>query len=38
MKFLEAKGALCICQLPLSVDIEDFYIRAQKLMLYSNLC
>ena len=37
MKFLEARGALSICQLPLSVDIEDFYIRAQKLMLYSNL-
>ena len=34
MKLLEARGALCIDQLPLSVDIEDFNIRAQKLMLY----
>ena len=37
MKLLEARGALCIDQLPLSVDIEGFNIRAQKLMLYSDL-
>ena len=37
MKLLEARGALCIGQLPLSVDIEGFNIRAQKLMLYSDL-
>ena len=37
MKLLEARGALCIDQLPLSVDIEDVNIRAQKLMLYSDL-
>ena len=37
MKLLEARGALCIDQLPLSVDIEGFNIRTQKLMLYSDL-
>ena len=37
MKLLEARGNLCIDQLPLSVDIERFKIRAQKLMLYSDL-
>ena len=37
MKLLEASGALCIDQLPLSLDIEGFNIRAQKLMLYNDL-
>ena len=37
MKLLEARGALCIDQLPLSVDIEGFNVRAQKLILYRNL-
>ena len=37
MKLLEARGTLCIDQLPLSVDIEGFNIRVQKLMLYSDL-
>ena len=37
MKLLDTRGALCIDQLPLSVDIEGFNIRAQKLMLYSDL-
>ena len=37
MKLLDARGALCIDQLPLSVDIEGFNIRTQKLMLYSDL-
>ena len=37
MKLLEARGALCIDQLPLSVDIEGFNTRSKKLMLYSDL-
>ena len=37
MKLLEARGGLCIDQLPLSLDIEGFNIRAQKLMLYNDL-
>ena len=36
MKLLEARGALFIHQLPLSVGIEGFNIRSQKLMLYSD--
>ena len=37
MKLLEAKEAICIDQLPLSVDVEGFNISAQKLMLCSYL-
>ena len=37
MKLLEARGALCIDQLPLSVDIEGFNVRAEKLMLDRDL-
>ena len=37
MKLLEARAALCIDQLPLSVDIEGFNVRAEKLMLDRDL-